>query len=365
MKIKYNKFTNKFIVFITLILLTSLNAAYAGPCISNNWQPTFVHDNDNEDGPWYVMPNGKFIKMRIVNNRSWTEHACDLIKRYGVRDRTGYQGCLNYTRIQCGCKRGLSETNRICSNFLAFHKRKQPVLPYKTNQINSNQNNISLLGEIATTSPDIFSSTPNTWNSGSNNQQTNQHQSGGSGHVNSNQNQNISSANKNSGPQCKDRNPDPSKYRHRFDTNNNPNDQTYIDCNYYKDGTLQAQQPYLNNKLNGVRIIHTKNNNCGGRYVSDRRIYRNGKIVFQWNYLCDRKTGNIYKSHMDAYSNGIKTNATSWHSNGVKSKYTDYKPNGKIATGYNYNRQGKLTYCTKYDNKGTPHNFNGNYGQCN
>ena len=109
--------------------LTATAPVMAGPCRSNNWQPTFVHDLRFPDGPWYVMPGGGFQKMRI-RNRNWTAHACDLIRRFGVRNRRGYTNCRSYTRIQCGCQRGLSERNSTCASFLRQHNRALPVTNY-------------------------------------------------------------------------------------------------------------------------------------------------------------------------------------------------------------------------------------------
>jgi len=114
------------------MLFAGMSTAEAAPCTNNNWQPTFVHDLDNPDGPWYVTPNRQFIKLRIVNNRNWTPHACDLIKRSGVRNRRGYTNCQQYTRVQCGCQRGVSEGNATCASFLARHNRRIQTLPYLT-----------------------------------------------------------------------------------------------------------------------------------------------------------------------------------------------------------------------------------------
>lgn len=96
-------------------------------CKDDFWQPTFVHDVDNPEpngAPYYVMPEGtapRFIKLRGDTAAEWTAHACELIKAYGVRDPRGFTTCHEYTRIQCGCKRGLSERNRTCAAFLAGH----------------------------------------------------------------------------------------------------------------------------------------------------------------------------------------------------------------------------------------------------
>lgn len=88
-------------------------------CRDNHWQPTFVHDLDRPDGPYYVMPTRDFIKLRGNTGAEWIAHACELIRAYGVRDPRGYRSCQQYTDIQCGCKRGLSEGNTTCAKFLA------------------------------------------------------------------------------------------------------------------------------------------------------------------------------------------------------------------------------------------------------
>ncbi len=106
---------------------------------------------------------------------------------------------------------------------------------------------LNSLDKNDTSSPSPITSN-NTWNSGTanHNQQANQHQSGGSGHINTSQNQNIRYDKKNSGPQCRDQNPDPSSQKHRFDTNNNPNDQTYINC-------IKCYEKHLKLKINLLR----------------------------------------------------------------------------------------------------------------
>ena len=132
MKIRNQYFSKLQFFTLILMLLAGINTAEAAACTNNNWQPTFVHDLDNPDGPWYVMPNSQFIKLRIINNRDWTPHACDLIKRSGVRNLKGYTNCQQYTRVQCGCQRGVSEGNSTCASFLARHNNRIPVLSYET-----------------------------------------------------------------------------------------------------------------------------------------------------------------------------------------------------------------------------------------
>lgn len=116
------KMKNKlFILFLGIICLIgfAVNSAYAGPCRGNGWQPTFVHDLITPDGPYYVMPNGSFVKLIGMNQREWTNHACSLINSNGLRNRTGYTTCNQYTRVQCGCDQ-YSRSNATCARFLMF-----------------------------------------------------------------------------------------------------------------------------------------------------------------------------------------------------------------------------------------------------
>lgn len=106
------------ITLMTTVVFFNARTAEAAPCNSNYWQPTFVHDLERPDGPWFVTPQGTFIKLRGNDENSWVNHACELIRAYGIRDRRGYTTCRQYTRIQCGCSRNIPG-NSTCANFLA------------------------------------------------------------------------------------------------------------------------------------------------------------------------------------------------------------------------------------------------------
>jgi hypothetical protein len=96
----------------------AVGMANASECIDNHWQPTFVHDNDCPDGPYFVLPGGGFIKLLGNTEGEWIPQACQLIQQYGLRDRSGFTNCRAYTRVQCGCRRGMSEGNVVCASFL-------------------------------------------------------------------------------------------------------------------------------------------------------------------------------------------------------------------------------------------------------
>ena len=102
---------------VLLLLVIVLGAIQAGssPCRDNSWQPTYVHDLINNDGiPYYVMPDGSFVALTgDWANQSGPGMCC----LYGVRDRTGFTSCLEYTRVQCGCD-AQSLENSTCRRFL-------------------------------------------------------------------------------------------------------------------------------------------------------------------------------------------------------------------------------------------------------
>lgn len=104
-------------IFAALCVLQAPSTAAAAPCRGNRWQPTFVHDvrpGASDPGPYYVMPNGTFVRLR---EGDYVNHACQLIRQNGIRNRRGYTTCQQYTRIQCGCD-NQSMGNNNCARFL-------------------------------------------------------------------------------------------------------------------------------------------------------------------------------------------------------------------------------------------------------
>lgn len=111
-----------------IAVISCVNSAEAAPCDSNYWQPTFVHDLELPDGPWYVTPGGGFIKLCGTDGSTWVPHACELINTSGVRDIRGFTTCQDYTRIQCGCSRNIPG-NTTCAGFLAGHSALMAPTP--------------------------------------------------------------------------------------------------------------------------------------------------------------------------------------------------------------------------------------------
>ncbi len=167
------------------------------------------------------------------------------------------------------------------------------------------------------------------------------------------QNPNVRFNNNGSEPQCLETNPDMSSSHHTFDTNNNPNDQTYIKCNYFKDGWLRDQHPYSDGEIDGVELSYVIKEQAG-RYLSRRDDWRAGKRNYTWVWATDRD-GEVYKLSERSYSSGIQSTSTEWHPNGLIKNYTEYKPDGHSARAKNWNINGELTYCTEWDDNGHPH----------
>lgn len=118
----------RIVLAIAALVSLLVSPLAAGPCRNDNWQPTFVHDLDNEDGPWYVTSGMSFVKLRAEANGSYVPHACELVRGpEDTRDRRGFTNCREYTRIQCGCSRKIPG-NRTCAAFLRFHTTTPPVV---------------------------------------------------------------------------------------------------------------------------------------------------------------------------------------------------------------------------------------------
>lgn len=155
---------------------------------------------------------------------------------------------------------------------------------------------------------------------------------------------------------CPDTNPDTSSKKHRIDSNNNPDDHTYLECSYDRSDLLNVQVSYADGKRHGIWLAFVHYEQCGGRILSSKQLYKNDQREKYWSYSCNTKTGNVYKSNETTYANGKTAQTTSWHSTGAVSKETIHYPNGKPKLGYNYNSKGEFTYCTNWDTKGNPHN---------
>lgn len=293
-----NKFFSK-LQFFTLILMlfAGINTAEAAACTNNNWQPTFVHDLDNPDGPWYVTPNRQYLKLRIVDNRDWKPHACDLINRSGVRNRRGYTNCQQYTRVQCGCKRGLNERNSTCANFLSWHNRTNPTLAYVTNKT----------GIQPFPTPNVpfdpqgmvpFPASQPSYN------------------------------------HCPKRNPGKKRWN-KYPPNNN---EKYLICLYFNDGGLEKEIHYANSKKHGIEL-HYKSESL--HRLGFRTTYQNGKKhgrIEQW--AIDRRTGKHFMQFKSRYADNKRV--------GIHCKY---KPNGSIENWWDSNNNknqcfSSKSYCT-------------------
>jgi hypothetical protein len=107
---------------VVVACLAPAPCGHASECLDNNWQPTYVHDLIAPDGPYYVLPDGRFVQL----TGDWTNQSgpgmCCL---YGVRDARGFTTCQEYTRVQCGCGAS-SWGNSTCAAFLTMKGYARP-----------------------------------------------------------------------------------------------------------------------------------------------------------------------------------------------------------------------------------------------
>jgi hypothetical protein len=109
------------ILAAVLGLLLVSSPAMSSPCTSNSWQPTFVHDLDTDDTPFYVTSGMTFVPLQWQPNGGYVPHACALVRGpQDLRDTRGFTTCQDYTRVQCGCSRSIPG-NSTCAAFLRWH----------------------------------------------------------------------------------------------------------------------------------------------------------------------------------------------------------------------------------------------------
>ncbi|MBI9092729.1 MAG: hypothetical protein JEZ12_26230 [Desulfobacterium sp.] len=142
------------------------------------------------------------------------------------------------------------------------------------------------------------------------------------------------------GNQCPMQNPG-NNSANKFDTNNNPNDGTYIECNYWQDGSLSHQMPYRNGKRNGVSLM-TKSN--AHNRLEQRVEYKNDKLHGTKTIWGLEKTGHYYKLWEAHYTNGIKNSYHKWYPNGNLANKNTYR-NGKPVENCYYPKNGGPGTC--------------------
>ena len=130
---------------------------------------------------------------------------------------------------------------------------------------------------------------------------------------------------------------------------------TYRYCNYFKNGHLQREEPYVNGKLDGLKTIYSWSNKYNFSYVSYRENYSNGKRDGLYEYYRLTKNGAVYRASLNTYSDGVlHGDAAQWYENG-QTKSNSNHFNGKIKLQYNYREDGTFSYCTKWNDKGYPY----------
>ena len=119
------------------------------------------------------------------------------------------------------------------------------------------------------------------------------------------------------------------------DTNNNPNDRTYIECMYFKDRALEYQKPYLNGKLHGKFLAYSWSK---PHTLSESIQYRYG----QKNGMCIRRVrseGKDYLQRKCIYKNGSLVHATNYGKDGSIRSDWEYR-NGRPYRGYRIDSAG-------------------------
>ena len=127
----------------------------------------------------------------------------------------------------------------------------------------------------------------------------------------------------------------------RIDTNNNPNDATYLYCKYDKLGTLSYECPLVNNKKHGlVRSYH-----YGTLKIADEATYKNGVIDgFRRTYYKDGTLSAEWR-----YENGNLISLRRYRRDGSLSDECFYRNNHMILQK-GYDKHGRVTRVWKKKN---------------
>ena len=188
--------------------------------------------------------------------------------------------------------------------------------------------------------------------------------------------------------QCPKQNPG-NKLSNKFDTNNDPKDDTYIKCNYFKDGVLRYQAAFKNGKKHGVvlsraekkaphrfLILETYKDGVkngiqikwrieqGHYYKATEYKYKEGELDgVSIKRKINRKTGRDYIWTEIKFAKGKKILYTVWYDNGVKLSISTYSNNGRDRREKKFNKKGKPTYCTEYKHNKLPRDCDTGYVQ--
>ena len=138
--------------------------------------------------------------------------------------------------------------------------------------------------------------------------------------------------------------------KNKWDTNRNPKDGTYVLCNYFNDGVLSYQAPYVNNRKDGLVLMYQ--NNAPHRLANSIQYSKGRRNGNTATYVNDRSK--YYLLRVTSYNNDQATRSKQWYSNGKVSKETIYDKAGNVYMQYNYAKNGKLTSCTKWNHKRQP-----------
>jgi len=279
--------------------------------------------------------NGR-VECSCPSNLQWNTNGTACVEKNPIEAAMASASCdgfLGSTKIWNSSKR---QVECACQNGLVWNRGRTGCIRKQTSTQNANValgNMINVLSGIVNASR-----SNNTYHPISNTSRTNPYKP------------NITKGY--AGRQCPRRNP--SKYGSiKVDSNNNPNDNIYIKCNYFKDGALESQNPYINNTLDGLGLRFQSRQ---PHRLSSKITYRKGRhhgTAIWWDN--DRKTGRYYmREKQTNIVNGISNGTTSsWYSNGNLHTVSRHR-NGRVYESKVYDRQnsGRLINCTKYSSNG-------------
>ena len=165
--------------------------------------------------------------------------------------------------------------------------------------------------------------------------------------------ENTSNSNSKSGGKCPLKNPG-QKLSYQFDTNNKPKDGTYLLCEYFKNGFLKHQKPYVNGVLHGLSkgYLGKQFKEKPSHRLKYKIEYKLGKRDGTYKYYgVDFISGIYFQEFEKKYVKGKVRIAAQYHDNtNIRDKRVIAADGVVIHT--RYGRDGKMKACAKRDKEG-------------
>lgn len=154
---------------------------------------------------------------------------------------------------------------------------------------------------------------------------------------------------------CPDKNPDPSGDFHKFGQSG-PDDGTYVFCDYFEDGRLSRQTPFVDNLRHGPFLNYDIQPACD-RFLYLQIAYEKSEPQTALSHKCSSTTGEpgsgtVHRSVANTYVNGRVTLHTEFYPNDKKRYRRTTDLDGNLIRSESWNPDGKPTDCTQYDKDG-------------